>query len=525
MDRGLIPAPLASPTAVRYHDHSSCDTSLEGGMLHGLAVVFRTGQACRGSSMFTARLGTGFRSMSRLGILILAAIGLSCNDRPTIIETHPPTLTGASATGITSKSAFVICTLVPNADSCTFQVEYGRTLPYTMKSLARKYAGGSGEVAAAETLNGLLASTTYHWRLVAINENGTTTTTDTTFATLLPQPTLPPEVTTLGAVTSGSQVTFKGIVHPHGLPTLWYFEYDDGSHLAITGSPTMPDNEYASIVGISTYIASNVMYRYRIVASNENGMAYGDYMIFSTPGNPPTTPRQYRPLVLSTSKAWMMGNSYDADSTRVEYGATPQYGLTTPASPGGNADVMLSNLTPGTYHWRIVAWNKWGVIVGPDSIFTLPASVVPMNFPLKAGVRWTYSYHHANEEPHGTHTWIVKGSDDPGVWLCTDVRADSFLNEQRNYDSVAFYIRDLPDYYQVEFPEWLGFRALSRRVPKWVEAGTDTLKNTNYLSGPVDGFENTWVVSGVGIVSYSAKGPYMYTDFSFLKLREYHVPQ
>ncbi len=79
---------------------------------------------------------------------------------------------------------------------------------------------------------------------------------------------------------------------------------------------------------------------------------------------------------------------------RFEYGRTTAYGLQTPAQPvgegGGSVPVaaVVSNLRAGaTYHYRLVATNAGGDVVGPDSSFKTQAKAVARRLTLSVSPR------------------------------------------------------------------------------------------------------------------------------------------
>jgi hypothetical protein len=97
----------------------------------------------------------------------------------------------ASAVG--PHSAVVEGTLNPNDKPATYSFEYGTTTAYGLVTSAASVAKGKNNVAVSATLTGLEPSTTYHFRLVASNSDGTTRGADVTFTTAA-DPTAP-EVT------------------------------------------------------------------------------------------------------------------------------------------------------------------------------------------------------------------------------------------------------------------------------------------------------------------------------------------
>src|SRR5206468_58290 len=85
---------------------------------------------------------------------------------------------------------------------------------------------GSASVAVSQTITGLAANQTNHYRFVAVNANGVAYGADVSFTTLAVVPAAPPSATTLpasGATTSGA--TLKGSANPNGSDAGVYFQW------------------------------------------------------------------------------------------------------------------------------------------------------------------------------------------------------------------------------------------------------------------------------------------------------------
>ncbi len=97
----------------------------------------------------------------------------------------PPAIDATSAADITSASAELLATINPDGGDTTYRFEYGPTTSYGASAPVPDGDAGSGasEVTVARRIQGLLASTVYHYRVVAHNLLGTTTGSDRTFTT------------------------------------------------------------------------------------------------------------------------------------------------------------------------------------------------------------------------------------------------------------------------------------------------------------------------------------------------------
>ncbi|HEX5928507.1 MAG TPA: S8 family peptidase [Solirubrobacterales bacterium] len=96
-----------------------------------------------------------------------------------------PTATSAAASAVTPSKATLNGSVNPNLLETTYQFEYGPTASYGTKVPASPKAIGAGaaSVAVSESLSGLKPNSTYHYRVVATNAEGTTYGADLTFAT------------------------------------------------------------------------------------------------------------------------------------------------------------------------------------------------------------------------------------------------------------------------------------------------------------------------------------------------------
>jgi hypothetical protein len=96
-----------------------------------------------------------------------------------------PTVATKAVTSLADTSVTLNGTVNPKGSQTSFQFQYGTTNTYG--STTGLVSAGSGNANAPVTANvtGLTANTTYHYRLVATNAQGTSMTGDKTFKTLL----------------------------------------------------------------------------------------------------------------------------------------------------------------------------------------------------------------------------------------------------------------------------------------------------------------------------------------------------
>lgn len=94
-----------------------------------------------------------------------------------------PAVQAGPADGITSSATVVHAVVTPKLSATQVHVEYGPTQAYGHSTATVAYGATSAVYAFSQTLTGLSAGTTYHYRIVAVNGVGTTATSDQTFTT------------------------------------------------------------------------------------------------------------------------------------------------------------------------------------------------------------------------------------------------------------------------------------------------------------------------------------------------------
>jgi hypothetical protein len=186
------------------------------------------------------------------------------------------------ATYIASHSARLRGTVDPHGLTTTVYFQYGTTISYGLTTAIQSKTGNTYQNVVA-TIGGLAASTTYHFRIVATNSNGTRYGADTTFTTLTA--TGPPVVRTNPATNVASfSATLNGSVDPHGLTTTVHFQYGTTtSYGHTTANQTKTGNAYQNVAANISGLSASTTYHFRIVATNSAGTRYGGDRTFTTP--------------------------------------------------------------------------------------------------------------------------------------------------------------------------------------------------------------------------------------------------
>src|SRR5438094_837777 len=100
----------------------------------------------------------------------------------TLSATGPPVVITNQATDIATISATLNGTVNPHGLTTTVYFQYGTTISYGHTSASQNKTGNVYQNVSAN-ISGLTALTTYHFRIVGSNNNGTTYGGDRTFTT------------------------------------------------------------------------------------------------------------------------------------------------------------------------------------------------------------------------------------------------------------------------------------------------------------------------------------------------------
>ena len=312
----------------------------------------------------------------RSGVAVLTVVlGLALWSGAAAAATAPAATTGPT-TSVGAASATVTGTVNPEGASTSWYVEYGTSTSYGSKTASVSAGSGTSAASVSATLSGLVAGTTYHYRLVATSSAGTGHGGDAVLTTLVP-----PGVTTGSASSiTASAATLNGSVDANGRATTYYFDYGTstsyGSRTATksVGSSTTPQNV---AIGISGLAAGHV-FHFRLVAASDAGTTEGKDVSFTTSAAPSVV-TQGVSSVTSTSVTLQGAVTPNGLSTTwwFEYGTSTSYGSKTSSQSAGSGTSArsLSATVKGlkaatTYHYRLVAQNSSGRVVGADQSFT-----------------------------------------------------------------------------------------------------------------------------------------------------------
>lgn len=285
-----------------------------------------------------------------------------------------PEVRTAAAWAIGPDAANVGGTVDPNGRATGWWIEYGTSRRYGHRTDTRSAGSGVSPVSVSLRLGGLQAGETYHYRLVAANDIGTTAGADVAFRT-----DSAPSVATAGVdsiTTSSARVS--GRVDPRGRGTVAWFEYGATTRLGSrTGDVDAGFARRASTVRTTIGgLQPGTAYHYRVVARSDAGTVYGRIRSFRTSAGPLATTGAASLSGLAVTLTGTVDPVGRATSWWFELGPTTSYGtrtLTRSAGSGRGAVAVsetVTGLTPGAeYHARLVAQSSAGTTHGADVAF------------------------------------------------------------------------------------------------------------------------------------------------------------
>jgi hypothetical protein len=283
--------------------------------------------------------------------------------------------------------------------SCEF--EYGTSTSYGQKAACSPAPGsGSSPVTVSAKLVDLEdQTTTYHYRLVASNSNGTHDGLDNTVAVPPAVDSLQTEAATNVEKSAGTIVaTLNGSLAPDGVDAHYYFQYGEseayGSSMPAppgtdAGEATKVEPAQALLSGLK----AGATYHFRLVGVNSFGATYGTDMTFTTPAAIGVLLTFAASEVQGTSA--ILNGAFEPGGLEThywfEYGPTSRYGSMTPRehTKGEEEAVFaaapLASLEPNTtYHFRFAGENTFGITYGADETLTTLAIVPEFGQPLPA---------------------------------------------------------------------------------------------------------------------------------------------
>jgi fibronectin type III domain protein len=288
----------------------------------------------------------------------------------------PPVASTSSASSVSTSSATLNGSVDANGRTTSFWFEYGTTTSYGSKTDTRSAGSSTSPQGVSFPISGLQPGHSYHYRLVAQSDAGSSAGKDVSFTT-----SSAPAVATGGATAvAPTSATLTGTVTANGLSTTWWFEYGTttayGSRTSTHGVGSGTGAHPIS-AGISRLKAATT-YHYRLVARNSSGTVAGADQSFATIGPPASQTGPTQSVGADTAVVSGVLDTHGRATTWwFDYGTSTSYGRSTSAkSAASNAgsqtvSIPITGLGPATvYHYRLVVKSDAGTTAGSDATFT-----------------------------------------------------------------------------------------------------------------------------------------------------------
>ena len=143
-------------------------------------------QAAASSSQGTATdtlSGLNQSTTYHFRLVAISPGGVTLGSDAAFTTTTPPTVTSTAPTGVNYDSGLMTGTVNPQGITTTYYFQYGSTTAYGLQTPPVSAGSGTSSVAVSATATGLLASSSYHYRLVATSSGGASDGADETITT------------------------------------------------------------------------------------------------------------------------------------------------------------------------------------------------------------------------------------------------------------------------------------------------------------------------------------------------------
>jgi len=197
----------------------------------------------------------------------------------------PPIVTTGAASSVTADSALLNGSINPNGKATSYAFQYGTSTAYGLQTATVSAGSGSSAVSVSATASGLASGTTYHYRLIATNADGTTDGPDRTLATTHVAPSA---TTGAPSIVSDRSAVLTASVAAAGKATTYAFQYGTTTGYgaqtayAAAGSGSGSSRVGATIDGLQP----GTLYHYRVVATSSGGTTVGgDAILVTTAGD------------------------------------------------------------------------------------------------------------------------------------------------------------------------------------------------------------------------------------------------
>lgn len=301
----------------------------------------------------------------------------------------PPWVVTQAADQVTDFSARLNLSVDPNALDTHVWFEWGMGSSLNQSTSAFSVGNGDTIFDVSDSLFGLVCETTYSFRALAQNAQGTDEGLPRSFTTGT-CPGFPPIADTDPADSiTASSARLTGEVNPNGLSTQVWFEWGSNNSLGnVTPQQSVPaGNQYVDVDRALTGLACGSVYYFRLTAQNSKGTASGAIHSFTTSscsggGSGPLAGTLNADSITKTSASLRGEINPNGQATEAwfAWGVTSAFGATTARQNVGSGTSLqtishnLSGLQCGsTYYFKVLAENSEGTTSGSTLNFaTLP---------------------------------------------------------------------------------------------------------------------------------------------------------
>ena len=208
----------------------------------------------------------------------------------TTLALPPVAVADASGGNISPNSATVTGSADLQGVAGSYHFEYGSSTAYDNSTAVGTLGASVGGQAVNADISGLSPNTTYHYRLVVTNNDGTDYSADETFATY----TTAPAVSTGQATSVGqSTATLGGSLDPQGADTSYWFQYGTTAYYSTNvpapGADVGSGSGFQSVTQSIGGLTPGTTYHFRLVTNNAGGTSYGADQTFTTASASPAT--------------------------------------------------------------------------------------------------------------------------------------------------------------------------------------------------------------------------------------------
>ena len=203
---------------------------------------------------------------------------------------NAPSVTTGEPQSVAPTSVTLTGAVNPDGLATSYYYQYGGTLAYGLQTPPAQAGTGTKAVSNATPVTGLEPGRTYHYRIVATNNNGTEQTAygqDETFTT----PATPPTLSNISvAGITENTATITATLAPEGLPTRYELQVGPNpALLAPQSTARTTSTTPITITLTASSLAPGTTYYYKLTATSPDGTIEpeGTFTTTTLPGAPP----------------------------------------------------------------------------------------------------------------------------------------------------------------------------------------------------------------------------------------------